>query len=128
MTANMTSWINNAMVGEVTQIEDVLVGRYLSSRAYNKASKIFGSNLINMAADVNSVVPKNKYNRIADYFGLFHDSPNQSITGFLRHSISDVGHVGQAVGDRFLQLRYLELSLLDLEKVYIDFYQVKHYS
>lgn len=72
----MTSWINNAMVGEVTQIEDVLVGRYLSSRAYHKASKIFGSNLINMAADVNSVVPKNKYNRIADYFGLFHDSPN----------------------------------------------------
>lgn len=117
MTANMTSWINNAMVGEITQIEDVLVGRYLSSRAYHKASKIFGSNLINMAADVNSVVPKNKYNRIADYFGLFHDSPNQSITGFLRHSISDVGHVGQAVGDRFLQLRYLLGMLCELQAV-----------
>lgn len=117
MTANMTSWINNAMVGEVTQIEDVLVGRYLSKRAYHKASKIFGSNMINMAKDVNSVVPKNKYNRLADYFGLFHDSPNQSITGFLRHSIADVGHVGQAVGDRFLQLRYLLGMLCELQAV-----------
>lgn len=117
MTANMTSWINNAMVGEVTQIEDVLVGRYLSKRAYHKASKIFGSNMVDMAKDVNSVVPKNKYNRLADYFGLFHDSPNQSITGFLRHSIADVGHVGQAVGDRFLQLRYLLGMLCELQAV-----------
>lgn len=107
MFGNSVSAINNVLVGEVNQAEEAFAGKFMSVRAYTKASKIFALHMKDMIEDFNNPVPKDKLNRLAEYFGIFEANRNQSLTGFMRHSLEDYGYMGNKTGERVMQTRFL---------------------
>lgn len=107
MFGNSVSAINNVLVGEVNQAEEAFAGKFMSVRAYTKASKIFALHMKDMIEDFNNPVPKDKLNRLAEYFGIFEANRNQSLTGFMRHSLEDYGYMGNKTGERIMQTRFL---------------------
>lgn len=107
MLGNTVSGINNAIIGEVNQVEEALAKQFLSPRAYHKASKMFAMHMKEMVADFNRPVPQDKLNRLAEYFGIFESGKNQSLVGFMRHSLDDYGYIQTKMGEREMQTRFI---------------------
>lgn len=115
MTGNVISAINNVLVGEVNQAEEAFAGQYLDKESYTKASKIFAQNIKGLVEDFNRVMPENKLNLLAEFFGLESIDNNMSLFGLMRHSISDYGHALTHIGDIAMKYRFMIGMLLSTE-------------
>lgn len=111
MSFNAIAGINNALNGEIQQLEEVFAGEFTSKEAYMRASKIFFANIKGMIEDVTKAVPENDVNKFAQYFGLFEADQNMLLTGIMRHSISDIEYSPNKAGEKEMQLRFA-LSML----------------
>ena len=112
MGLNFHSMFNNALVGEVQQIEEAFAGQYMSKESYHKASKLYLKNIFGMLEDVGKRVPEHKFNRLCQWFGVFQPKPT-NMRGRFEYGITDITYWTTDVGERELQTRFLLGNLIE---------------
>lgn len=118
MIGNYVSMFNNAITGEINQLEEVFAGKYVSRKSYARATRYYLNpvNIASMLADIGKRRPENKVNILAEFFGVFRGSAaDMRNSGMYKHSVTDIGYWTTSIGERELQHRFMLSMLMDRE-------------
>ena len=117
MSFNGVSGINNFLNAEIQGLEEAFGGELFGIKNYTKATKEYWKHMKGMLTDLSSGrAPKDKVSLLVKHFGLFdRNTISLRASGMMRHSLSDIAHWPNTIGEHHSQVRLLLAALMQRE-------------
>jgi len=117
MSFNGVSGINNFLNAETQGLEEAFGGELFGIKNYMKATKEYWKHMKGMLTDLSSGrAPKDKVSLLVKHFGLFdRNTISLRASGMMRHSLSDIAHWPNTIGEHHSQVRLLLAALMQRE-------------
>lgn len=118
MGVNYISMVNNVLMAETQQAIESFANRYVSAKAYTKATGEYAKDLPNILGDIGATKATSKVNLLNEHFGVFTDYTEgdfQNKLRFTRLFNTSALYATNNLGEHEAQSRFLIASLINKE-------------
>lgn len=118
MGVNYISMVNNVLMAETQQAIESFANRYVSAKAYTKATGEYAKDLPNILGDIGATKATSKVNLLNEHFGVFTDYTKgdfQNKLRFTRLFNTSALYATNNLGEHEAQSRFLIASLINKE-------------